>query len=88
MINKKCIFCIQTIGISSRIKILEYLKKGKKKVTVNDIVSYMSLRQPTITFHLNKLVKIQLVKKTKVGRTVYCSLDKPRKRCASCPLFA
>lgn len=78
-----CCGCFQTMACRSRFQIFEYLKK-KGKAKVSSLVKLLGLRQPTVSFHINKLVKRGLVKKVRVGREVYCQLHK---KCDPCPLF-
>jgi len=78
-----CCGCFRTMACQSRFKIFEHLKK-KGKTTVSSLVRLLKLRQPTVSFHLNKLAKRGLVKKQRVGREVYCQLHK---KCDDCPLF-
>jgi DNA-binding transcriptional ArsR family regulator len=79
-----CAKCFKLVGVPTRLKIFEQLKKKGKKTTVNDLVELTSLRQPTVTFHLNQLEKVGIVKRKKSGRTVYCEARRP---CGNCPLF-
>jgi DNA-binding transcriptional ArsR family regulator len=79
----KCVKCFKTVSINSRFKIFEFLKKNKKEVSVSDLVNLTALKQPTVTFHLNKLAQSGLIKKRKAGRMVYC---KAIANCPTCPL--
>ena len=67
------------------IGLIAYLKHLKKKVNVTTLVKLVGLRQPTVTFHINQLVKRGMLRKTKAGRNVYCQVHK---KCDNCPLFA
>ncbi|OGD53319.1 hypothetical protein A3J78_00150 [Candidatus Beckwithbacteria bacterium RBG_13_35_6] len=81
-----CINCFKLLSTKQRFNIFEFLKKrGKLKTTISDLVKLTKLRQPTVTFHVNKLAKKGIVKKLKVGRQVYCQTHK---KCDNCPLFA
>ena len=80
-----CLNCFKTLSTRKRFLIFDFLKKKKrKKFNLNFLVKLTGLRQPTVTFHVNKLVKRGLVKKIKVGREVYCQAHK---KCDDCPLF-
>lgn len=79
-----CIKCFQTLAVHSRFLIFQYLKSHYKYVTVTKLVKYIGLTQPTITFHLNKLMEVGIVAKEKVGRKVFCKINK---RCENCTIF-
>lgn len=80
-----CINCFKILSTKNRFKIFEFLKKKRgQRTNVSSLVKLTSLRQPTVTFHINKLAKRGLVKKHKVGREVYCQIHK---KCDDCSLF-
>ena len=81
--KKNCFNCFKTIAVKTRFQIFNFLK-NHPRVTVNNLVKLTSLRQPTVTFHINQLSKKGLLKKSKVGRFVFCQLHQ---RCHPCPLF-
>lgn len=83
--KNNCCQCFKAISVKSRFKIFDYLKNLKKKANVTSLVKLVGLRQPTVTFHINQLVKRGFVRKIKVGRNVYCQVHK---KCDNCPLFA
>ena len=59
-----CINCFKLLSTKQRFNIFEFLKKrGKLKTTISDLVKLTKLRQPTVTFHVNKLAKKGIVKK-------------------------
>lgn len=87
MINTQCRKCLASIIDASRLDILEFLKKINRETTVMEVVRQFSLRQPTITFHINKLTTSGLLKKRKEGRQVYLTLNYPSSRCKTCPVF-
>ncbi len=68
----RCAKCFKSVGVTSRFRIFEYLKKEKGEVTVSELVNLVMLSQPTVTFHVNKLAQVGLVSKRKEGREVYC----------------
>ncbi len=80
-----CVSCYKLLSTTQRYRIFEYLRQGKKKMTVSALVKMTALKQPTVTFHIDELAKRGLLKKVKVGRNVYC---RATRRCARCPLFA
>jgi len=79
-----CVNCFSVVAVPARFKIFEALKKSKDEMTVNNLVSILTLKQPTITFHINKLKDMGLVRKRKDGREVYC---KAVRKCPRCPLY-
>lgn len=87
MINTQCRKCLASISDDSRLEILEFLKKINREATIMEVVRQFSLRQPTITFHINKLTSSGLLKKRKKGRQVYLTLNYLSSRCKSCPVF-
>ncbi|PIY95575.1 MAG: hypothetical protein COY66_06485 [Candidatus Kerfeldbacteria bacterium CG_4_10_14_0_8_um_filter_42_10] len=83
--QQKCLKCLKVVSIASRFRLFQYLKKTKKPATVSQLVNLLALRQPTVTFHINQLAKLDLIKKEQVGREVYCQISR---KCNHCPLFA
>lgn len=79
-----CLQCLRVLATSSRLLIFKFLKDKNQLVTISMLVEYLHLRQPTITFHVNKLVKTGLIKKTCTGRNTFCEINK---KCSLCPLF-
>jgi DNA-binding transcriptional ArsR family regulator len=82
--NQKCVKCFKSVSEKTRFDILEFIKKAKKGVNVSKLVEFTKLRQPTVTFHINKLAEVGLIEKKRVGREVICSMKTPL--CAGCPL--
>lgn len=80
----RCIVCFKTLSVDTRFKIFEYLKKQEKKVNISSLVRLVSLRQPTVSFHVDQLTKCGLIKKYKSGREVFCKINQ---RCDNCPVF-
>lgn len=85
MLKSKCVSCFQVIAVPTRFKIFIYLRDNDKGVSVNRLVKLTSLKQPTVTFHLNELERKGLVKKERNGKEVFCYL---KQNCAACPLFS
>ncbi|OGG03396.1 hypothetical protein A2W14_07515 [Candidatus Gottesmanbacteria bacterium RBG_16_37_8] len=86
MINLRCRKCLITASDSSRLFILEYLKKIDREATVNEVVKKLTLRQPTVTFHINKLASVGLIKKRKTGRQVFLKAHLRSSGCSQCIL--
>lgn len=85
MIKSKCVTCFQIIAVPTRFKIFIYLRENDKGVSINKLVKLTSLKQPTVTFHVNELEKGGFVKKVRNGKEVFCYL---KQSCNSCPLFS
>ena len=83
----RCKNCFIAVSDSSRMNIVEFLKKNTVDVTVNDVVAKLALRQPTVTFHINKLVSAGIVRKKKSGRQVFLKLYHLSRECSDCPVF-
>lgn len=82
--KEKCIHCFRVLSVPARFKIYQHLKKSRRSVPVNELVKLLSLRQPTVTFHVKALERVGLIKKTRVGRSVNSVVHI---RCKPCPLF-
>jgi DNA-binding transcriptional ArsR family regulator len=72
------------MAVKTRFKIFNFLLDKKEGVGISQLVSLTGLRQPTVTFHINQMVKKGIIKKKKLGRDVVCS---PSIKCTSCPLL-
>ena len=68
-----CQGCFSSLGIDSRYKIYELLKKEAK--TVSEIATFIGLKQPTITYHLKQMEVSGLLKSRKDGHFVYYELS-------------
>ncbi len=82
--DARCQKCLKVLSVDSRMKIFTYLKKCKEGASITSIVKAVYLRQPTITFHINRMIEAGIVKKIKSGRQ---SINSVNKLCRSCPLF-
>lgn len=68
-----CVTCFKNLSVESRAKIFEYLEKtGEKNVT--QITKFISLKQPTVSYHLKEMVNSGLLEKRFLGRGVYYSV--------------
>lgn len=65
-----CFRCFAALATQTRIEIVELLQKHKL-LSVLEIVSYFTITQPTITYHLKYLEESGLLKSEKRGRKVY-----------------
>ncbi|MEK7127156.1 MAG: winged helix-turn-helix domain-containing protein [Patescibacteria group bacterium] len=82
-IKSQCAKCFKAVGTPARLKIFMVAKKGK--VDISKLEKIIGLRQPTITFHVNQLVKAGLLQKSKSGRNVFVTTSI---HCTNCPLYS
>lgn len=82
--QERCLECFSLLSIKTRFAIFNFLNREKKGVKVGDLVNLTGLTQPTVTYHIKRLVKVGIVKKKKMGRQVCCLVCK---KCDNCPLF-
>ncbi len=75
MTETPCVKCFGTLGVGSRMKIFEYLRKTGKS-TVNGIVEFVSLTQPTISYHLKEMKMAGLLESDKSGKEVFYSIKR------------
>ena len=75
MTETPCVKCFGTLGVGSRMKIFEYLRK-KGKSTVNGIVEFVSLTQPTISYHLKEMKMAGLLESDKSGKEGFYSIKR------------
>jgi len=88
MLTKHCPICFDALADQTRLKVLETVKKGRE-LTVGQIVKKFSLRQPTISYHLDVLKKAGLVSAKKESQKVRYSLKSnpgDSHFCLSCPI--
>ncbi|HAI62899.1 MAG: ArsR family transcriptional regulator [candidate division WWE3 bacterium GW2011_GWF2_41_45] len=74
-----CVKCFGTLGVGSRMKIFEYLRNTGKS-TVGEIVEFVNLTQPTISYHLKEMKMAGLLESDKSGKEVFYSI---RRKCPS-----
>src|SRR5215471_7580525 len=61
----------------ARLSIVYYLVKHDE-ITVTALTELLGLSQPLVSWHLRKLRRADLITTRRVGRQVYCSLNKGR----------
>lgn len=62
----------------ARLSILDQLAATPDGLRVSDLARAVRMSQPLCSWHLNRLVRIGLVKIRRVGREARCSLDRAR----------
>lgn len=61
----------------ARLTIVYYLAR-QDEVTVTALTTLLGISQPLVSWHLRKLERAGLIKTRRVGRQVYCSLNRQR----------
>ncbi len=84
-VSPVCFNIFSVLSVHTRFIIFQYLKTNGHLTNISDLVKLVGLSQPTVTFHVNQLVKAGLLKKDKVGRNIYCKVQHHRV-CKTCPL--
>lgn len=80
MLKDICANCFKSLSVPSRLKIYMYLQEHNK-ATVTDIVNYISLKQPTVSYHLKDMQSHGLLSSKKLGKEVYYQVAKGCKNC-------
>lgn len=73
--NNKCIGCFKNLSVESRFKIFEFIKQNKN-VREADVVSYINLKQPTVSYHLHEMEASGLIKRVPEDNKVYFIVNK------------
>lgn len=63
----------------ARLSIVYHLAHNHE-VTVTDLTARLNISQPLVSWHLRKLRRANLIQTRRVGRQVYCSLNRQRFR--------
>lgn len=67
----------KALGDVARLIMVYHLAR-QEEITVTMLTSLLEISQPLVSWHLRKLRRAGLVTTRRVGRQVYCSLDKER----------
>ncbi len=70
---KKLTKIFKALSDETRLKILKILEKGE--ICVCEIVSFLNMDQPKVSFHLSILKSAGLIKKRKEGNRIFYSID-------------
>ena len=72
---------LRALADEARLNIVHHLA-GLGEVNVTDICRALNISQPLVSWHLTMLRRAGLVRRRRLGRQVYCSLDTARfQRC-------
>lgn len=67
----KCTQCFKSVSVPSRMSIYNYLNNEVEKATVSEIVDFIGLTQPTVSYHLKEMSHSGLLDSEKKGKEVY-----------------
>ena len=73
--KKICGECFKNLGVGTRFKIYCFLEEKGEKF-VSDITSYVKLKQPTVSYHLNEMLQSGIVKRRNEGKRAFYSVNK------------
>src|SRR6266513_3614726 len=68
---------MKALADMARLTIVYHLVQHKE-ITVTSLTDLLGLSQPLVSWHLRKLRRADLITTRRVGRQVYCSLNKSR----------
>jgi ArsR family transcriptional regulator len=68
---------MKALGDLARLTIVYHLVQ-RGEITVTTLTELLGLSQPLVSWHLRKLRRADLITTRRVGRLVYCSLNKSR----------
>ncbi|HEY7350911.1 MAG TPA: metalloregulator ArsR/SmtB family transcription factor [Ktedonobacterales bacterium] len=72
---------LRALADEARLNIVHHLA-GQGEVNVTEICQSLDIKQPLVSWHLAMLRRAGLVRRRRLGRQVYCSLDLARfQRC-------
>lgn len=74
MIKTDCLPCFKELAVPSRAKIISLLEK-EGKLPVSAVVASVKLRQPTISYHLDRLERVGILRSKREGRQVFYKID-------------
>src|SRR5947199_9280841 len=68
---------VKALADVARLTIVYHLAR-QEEITVTVLTDMLGLSQPLVSWHLRKLRRAGMIYTRRVGRQVYCSLDKTR----------
>ena len=68
---------VKALADVARLTIVYHLAR-REEITVTVLTDMLGLSQPLVSWHLRKLRRAGMIYTRRVGRQVYCSLDKTR----------
>jgi ArsR family transcriptional regulator len=70
----KCTDCFRSVSVPSRMAIYNFISVSGGEATVGQVVDYIGLRQPTVSYHLKEMKDAGLLKSRKAGKEVFYSI--------------
>lgn len=67
---------IRALADVARLTIVYHLAHNEQEMTVNALTDLLNISQPLVSWHLRRLRRAGLVETRRVGRQVYCSLNR------------
>jgi ArsR family transcriptional regulator len=68
---------LRALSDTARLRIVQYLS-AYEEITVSELTRALRISQPLASWHLRKLRRAQLIATRRVGRQVFCSLNRTR----------
>ena len=65
--------CLAELGHVTRLQIYRFLVRMGKSVSVGDIQQELSIPSSTLSHHISRLTKAELISQERDGRVLYCS---------------
>lgn len=73
---------LKALADVARLTIVYHLAHQEQEVTVHTLTDLLRLSQPLVSWHLSRLRRAGLVETRRVGRQVYCTLNREQfQRC-------
>lgn len=69
---------IKALADVARLTIIYHLAHHEQEITVNTLTDLLNISQPLVSWHLRRLRRAGLVETRRVGRQVYCTLNRER----------
>ena len=69
---------LRALSDTARLRIVQYLANYDGEITVSDLTKALRISQPLASWHLRQLRRAQLVSTRRVGRQVFCTLNRAR----------
>lgn len=66
---------VKALAAVTRLAMVHHLAK-QQEITVTDLTEVLGISQPLVSWHLRKLQRAGLTTTRRVGRQVYCSLNR------------
>lgn len=71
-------YALRALSNMARLRMVQYLAGYDEEITVTQLTRALRISQPLASWHLRKLRRAQLIVMRRVGRQVFCSLNRVR----------